>query len=157
MENINLSTASGSKIYIGGVATGVDQTSLSEAIFVPVGGVEDLGEFGDEFEISTFTALGDGRVRKFKGSADGGTLELVVGRDPQDIGQMALCAAAKEKARYAIKVELDDKATTLGEPTTFYFAAIVGSAKNSVGTANDVIKSSFPLHIDSAIYEIAAS
>jgi len=158
MENIQLNTASGAKIFIGGVAADVDQASLEDATFVEVLGVENLGEFGDEHEIVTFLALGDGRTRKMKGTADAGTLELVVGRDGSDPGQVALRAAAKTKSRYAFKVTLDDQVTAAtGNPTTFYFAALVGSARNSIGSANDVVKTTFPLLIDSAVYEMEAA
>ena len=158
MEDINLSSASGSKISIGGIAAGVTLAALQGSTFVEVKGVENLGEFGDENELINFTSLGDGRVRKLKGTADAGTLELVVGRDADDLGQQALRAAAKTKHRYAFKVELDDApAGADAKPTTFYFAALVGSARNSIGAANDVVKTTFQLHIDSEIFEVEAS
>jgi hypothetical protein len=158
VEDIQLASAAGAKISIGGAVTSVLQATLEAATFVEVLGVENLGEFGDENETVTFTVLGDGRVRKMKGTADAGTLALVVGRDGDDAGQLALRAAAKTKSRYAIKVTLDDQITpTTGNPTTFWFAAIIGSAKNSIGSANEVVKTTFNLLIDSPIYEEEAA
>ena len=75
-----------------------------------MGEIEDLGEFGDTFNPVNFTALSDGRVRKYKGTADAGNMTLTVGLDNGDAGQKAVGVAHKDrtKGNYNIKVTLND-------------------------------------------------
>jgi hypothetical protein len=51
--------------------------------------VESVGEYGDQSNAVNFEALGDGRVRHSKGARDAGTLAIVCGHDPTDVGQAA--------------------------------------------------------------------
>ena len=70
--------------------------------------MESLGTFGDTAEEINFTSIGEERVRKVKGARNSGTLELVMGIDYADAGQIALLAAEKEIHSYAFKVVFND-------------------------------------------------
>ena len=93
-----------------------------------------------------FSNIGDGYVRKLKGTIDSGKVELVTARDKSDAGQTALRAAAATWNNYNFKVELNDApvgSSGTGTPTTFYFSGPVLSAKLTLGTADDVVKQTF--------------
>ena len=98
--------------------------------------------------------LNDGRVRKAKGIRDAGNLALTVARDPSDAGQDALIAAEGTSSKYAFKVTYPDRLTAGGADGIDYFRALVMSKRNNVGSADNVIRRSFQLGIDSAIISV---
>ncbi len=158
-----ITTASGSTISIGPATpvTGANEAAIIAAYkaltFQPVSEVSNLGEFGDEASDVTFTSLSDARVRHLKGARDAGVLALVCGRDPLDLGQIALRAAERTNLAYAIRVVANDAPDEDGTPTEFYFHALVQSGKNSYGEADDVVTTTFNLGITTAVYEQTAA
>jgi hypothetical protein len=160
MAEAELSLVADSKVSFGGVFEG-DPSSVANftgemQTYVPVGGVSDIGDFGDEAEIATFKTIDGARVRKKVGTKDAGTLEITVGRDPADPGQVAIRAAVGKKDAYALKIELND-APAGGTPTTFYLKAYVASAKNKQGGADDFVTTVFTFAIDAAPLEVPAA
>lgn len=151
-----ISAVAKSKIYIGSTLPASSVGDYDLDTFVQVKEVEDLGEFGDTFEEVTFLSIEDGRTRKLKGTADAGTIELIVGRDPLDPGQSALRIAAKSDHAYNFRVVLNDSPGPGGSPTEFFFRAMVASSKNQLGGANDIAKQAFTLSITTEILEIPA-
>lgn len=152
----DITTATGARIFIG---PSVPPTTGTEAEFsaltwTEIGLVESLGEFGDESNAVNFSSLNDGRVRKAKGTRDAGSLALTVARDPSDAGQDALIAAEGTNSKYAFKVTYPDRLTADGTDGVDYFRALVMSKRNNVGSADNVIRRSFQLGIDSAIISI---
>ncbi len=160
---MTVTTASGSKFFIGPTTavTGATEAAIIAAYealtYIEVKEVESLGEFGDESSDVTFTSLSDGRVRHLKGARDAGVLALVVGRDPFDPGQTAMRAAEKTKFAYAIKVVAADAGDENDTPTTFYCHALIQSAKENFGEADNVVKTNFNVGITTAIYEDKAT
>ncbi|MFG1221713.1 phage tail tube protein [Xanthobacter wiegelii] len=150
------STTAGAKIYIGTTAAAANLTAFEADTYTEIKEVEDLGEFGDESAEVEFTSIGDSRKRRYKGTRDAGVLELVCGRDPLDAGQIAALAAEQVKDAYNFKVVVND-APVGGTPTTYYFRALVMSAKNSFGTVDNIVKVTFNLAINSAIIEEVAA
>lgn len=151
---MTLKTSANCKLYIGTTAAATDLTTFEADTYTEVGSIEDLGEFGDAFNAVTFTSLGDGRVRKLKGTKDAGDMTIVVAMDTSDTGQDALVAAAEDDQSdgYNIKVELNDQITpSTGNPTTFFFRAQVMGARIAVGAADNVIRRNVTLAIDSAV------
>lgn len=156
---MTVQTAAGSKLFIGPVATsGTDAQGEFEALaFTEVGEIENYGDFGDQANEITFTAISDRRVRKFKGSFNAGTLQLTLGRDPSDAGQAAMKTALASDSDYAIKVMLNDgSAGSPSAPTTFYFRAKVMSYTANIGTVENVVRSTVGLGINSPLIEVAA-
>lgn len=146
-----LQTSANCKFYIGTTSPATDLASFKGDTYKEVGSIEDLGEFGDQFNQVTFTSLGDGRVRKLKGTKDAGDMTLVVAFDGDDEGQAALLAAAEDTTSvgYNCKVELNDMGTT--NPTTFYFRAQVMGARVAIGGADNVIRRNVTIAIDSDV------
>ena len=159
MAEDNLNTAAGCRFAIGST-NGADTEALYKAdTYVDVGEIEDLGEFGDTFSSVTFTSLRDGRVRKYKGTADAGDLTLTVGLDNGDLGQAALKTAHKDRARgdYNIKVTLNDgdpDAVPAVLPTTFYMRGKVMNNTVAPGAADNVVRRNVTIGINSEILEI---
>ena len=77
------------------------------------------------------------------------------GRDPLDPGQVAALEAEKVKAAFNFKVVVND-APVGGTPTTYFFRALVMSAKNNFGSVDNIVKVTFNLAINSAILEEVA-
>lgn len=149
MAEAELSLVADSKVEIGG--TIIDPTlaefELVTRTWTEIKGVVDIGEFGDEQNVATIETVDGARVRKKKGTADAGDMELVVARDPLDAGQIAMRAALGTKHAYAIKITAND-APEGGTPTVHYLKAYVASAKNRMGGANDFVQTVFTLAID---------
>ena len=124
-------------------------TLLAGLTYIEVGELESIGDYGDEVGDVTFSALADSRTRHLKGLADAGSVELAIGFDAGDAGQLALVAAQKDRSQfdYPVKVEYVDGLVD-------YFAVKVMSSRKGVGGAEDVIKRNVTVGINSGIYEV---
>ena len=162
MAEDNLNTAAGCRLFIGG-KTGADtQTEYEADTYVEVGEIEDLGEFGDTFSNVNFTSLKDGRVRKYKGTADAGDLTVTVGLDSGDAGQRAVRTAHKDRSKgdYNIKITLNDgdpTATPVINPTTFYMRTKVMNNTVAPGAADNMVRRNITMGINSDVLEIPAA
>lgn len=157
----NLNTAAGCRLSLGAKTGANTEADYKKDTYVEIGEIEDLGEFGDTFSSVTFTSLRDGRVRKYKGTADAGDLTMTVGLDNGDAGQKALKTAHKDRSKgdYNIKVTLNDgdaTATPVVLPTTFYFRVKVMNNTVAPGAADNVVRRNVTMGINSDIIEIAA-
>lgn len=151
-----INTAAGTRLYIGPRLSAKLPALESAAItlftgltYVEVGELENIGDYGDEVGDVTFAALSDSRTRHLKGLADAGSVDLSIGFDVGDTGQLALVAAQKDRSQfdYPVKVVYVDGLVD-------YFAAKVMSSRKTVGGAEDVIKRTVTLGINSGIYEV---
>lgn len=164
---MSVNTAAGSSIFIAPQAgfAAIDLTDPDADIidafealtWTEIGEVEDLGEFGDEASEITFTALSDRRVRKFKGTFNGGTVTVQAGSDPSDAGQAAMIAAFASDLDFPFKIMLNDQITLAGTPTTLYFGGKVMSKRRNVGNVENVVRQNFPIGVNTKIYEVAAT
>lgn len=161
MAEDNLNTAAGCRLAIGSKLAADTEAGYKADTYVDVGEIEDLGEFGDTFSAVNFTALSNGRVRKYKGTADAGNMTLAVGLDNGDAGQKAVGVAHKDRSKgnYNIKVTLNDGdpgATPAILPTTFYFGVKVMNNTVAAGAADNVVRRNMTLAINTDILEIVA-
>lgn len=154
-----LTTAAGTVVSIGTAATASTLTAFQADAYVPIANISDVGEAGSEAEIVVGKFVDQAYARKIKGSRDNGTMELTVARDSADAGYAALIAAEKTDGIFNFKVELSDKPSTGASPKNsfFYFAALVASARNSFGEADNIVSTTFSLAISGPIFEVAAS
>lgn len=163
-----ISRTAGSKFYISPVPVNADEykdiTNAAgllkfEAIndWIEVEEIEDFGEHGDTSEEITFTAVSDGRVRKLKGSRNAGTKAVVVGRDPLDDGQVALDAAERTDFNYAFKIQYKDAPTPGHSNSLEYFVGLVLSRPTNQGAENNVVRKTYNVSINSAIFEAPAA
>lgn len=158
---MSVGTAAGSRFFLGPANDTADEIGDYEALaYVEVGEIEDMGEFGDQANIVQFTAIGNRRVRKFKGSYDAGDMNMTLGFDAGDAGQTALVAALASDSDFAVRITLpdgDDTTSPAGDPTTFYFRAKITSNRRNVGNAENIVRRMVMVAINSEIIEVAAS
>jgi len=155
-----IQAGAGSKIYIADetttqtTAAGYDGLTWTE-----IEQTEAIGSFGDSTNVVTFTGLGDARVQKLKGSADAGTLNIVMGFKKDAFGsplggQGKLLAAADDTTdtNYNFKIELNDAGTGSPQnPSTRYFAGQVGTFVEGVPGADDIVRVESEVRINTVI------
>lgn len=150
-------TSAGARLYIGPVAADtIDSVAEFKALgaYVEVGEIEDMGEVGDTFNIVTFTAMANRRVRKFKGSADAGNMTLSLGRDVTDAGQTALKAALASDFDYAVKIVLNDQpAGSPSHPSTIFIRGKITAFSNNIGNVESITRRQCQIAVNSALYE----
>jgi hypothetical protein len=149
----------GSKVYIGPTySSTVDTvTEFAALSYTIINGVSTIGEFGDTKTVINFDVIDESRVRKTKGTSNGGALSLVMALDDTDTGQTNLKTAFDSPNAYAFKVEFNDKLTTSGTNSLAMFYGKVTSYAYTMGGANDVARRTVNVEVDSAIYRKAAT
>jgi len=159
-----LTTAANADLAIGTQAA-IDTSSDSAAItdfqndtYQPVGEIETIPSFGDSINSVNFTAVGDARVRKFKGSRDAGSIELTLGFKVDDPGQVDLKAALDDESQddFNFRATINDK-TSGGSNTVFYFSGKVMSRNVEPSSVDNIVKATVNIAINSAIYQVDGS
>lgn len=163
---MSVATGASSKIYIAttsGTTNPANQAAYEALTWVEIEQTESIGEFGDSQAAVTFTGLGDARVQKLKGSSDAGTLSVTMAYNELADGSpttgqylLAVANADTTPANYRFKVTFNDASTgsPLGDPTTHYFAGQVGTFVLGVPGADDIIRVSSEIRINSAIIRV---
>lgn len=151
----------GAKLYIGG-ATAAKTTpfvigDFSAQSYVAVNWMENIGSFGDEASSITFDAIEQNRTQKLKGTRNAGDMAVVCGIDYEDAGQIALRAAEATPNNYAFKVEFNDMPSGGSSNSLRYFIALVMSARETLDTANNVMKLNTTLGVNSNIVRVSAT
>lgn len=124
--------------------------------WIAINWMENIGAFGDEAANITFDAIEQQRTQKLKGTRNAGDMTLVCGIDYEDAGQIALRAAEAEPNNFAFKVQFND-APLGGTPSERYFVGLVMSARETLDTANNVMKLNATIGINSNIVRVNAS
>lgn len=107
---------------------------------VLIGEATDLGEFGREYALVTHNPLGSRGTVKLKGSFNEGSINIQLGLDTDDAGQILAKAAAKSDADYSFVV-------TTQNGDKYYFQAKVMSFKVSVGSVDGVTGATMMIEI----------
>lgn len=156
-----INTTAGTLVYIGTegfVPSPDNDASAYEAdSYTAIGEVETIGEFGDEANSVEFLAVGDNRTRNLKGARNAGVMTLTCGLDDTDAGQAAMIAAVDSNLNYPIKIVFNNKATTNGAGATRYFRGLVMSRRENPAGADDVMRITFNIGINTAITSVAAT
>lgn len=145
------------KFFIGGNTVVTTLAAYQALTWVEIGKVYDLGEFGDVQEAIENKTIGESRLTRLKGSTDGGTIDLIVNRDPVDAGQLALSVASKLDFDHNFKMILPDKLAPAGKGTEFYLRAAVLGGRVSFGEADNVVRTTWSLAVNSDRLEAAAT
>lgn len=150
----------GAKLYIGGAlaAKSADfvEADFTSQTWVEIGEVEALGTVGDTSAEITFDSISANRTRRLKGTRNAGSMEVVMGIDYEDPGQIALIAAEKTIHDYAFRIVMND-APAGGTASERLFVAKVGSAAEALETANNVMKLNASLWVNSNVVHVDAS
>lgn len=154
-----ITTTAKTKFSIGTTTPFATAVAYAGDTWANIANIQDMGEAGSEAEIVVGKFVDQTYSRKLKGSRDNGTIELVVARDSSDPGYLALIAAEKTSFGYNFQIELNDKPAVGASPknSKFYFNALVASAKNGFGGADDITTTTFSLAVSGEIIEVPAS
>lgn len=117
-----------------------DAAGYSALTFTAVGEITDLGEFGREYALVTHNPVGTRGTQKFKGSFNEGTMNLTLGLDTDDAGQVLMKAASLADAPYSFEV-------TTQNGDKYYFQAMVMSFKVSVGSVDSITTATCTLEL----------
>ena len=155
---MTITTGAGTRISIGPrlsaalpAAAVAATTLLKGLVYAEIGEVESIGDYGDTINDVTFAALASSRARHLKGLADAGTVELSIGFDAGDAGQLALVAAFQDRSRFDYPIKV-----TYLDGSFDYMAAKVMSNKKTGISVEGVLKRTVSLGINSEIYEVPA-
>lgn len=158
----------GSKFYYSPTVVNPDTiNALSDAAavalftaisnWIEVGEVEDLGTIGDQSQLVEFSSLGTRRTRGVKGTKNAGVHSVVVGRDPLDLGQIALITAVAADQNFSFRIVMADVPPGVTTPTKQFYAGLAMSNPTRHGTVNTVTRRSFDIKINTAVYEQVAT
>lgn len=144
------------KFYIAPISAGATTlAAYQELTWTEIGNVFDLGEFGDMAEAVESKRVGDSRLRRYKGTRDGGQLDLIVNRDPTDAGQIMLVTAAGEDFDRPFKIVMPDRLAPAGKDSEIYFQAAVLGGRVNMGEADNIVRTTWSLAINTDKLETA--
>ena len=161
----DLITSKGTKFYlceILPVITGTEETDLAafDALtWIEVGMVESIGEFGPEGTVGSFKPLGTSSTCKYRGTTDNGEVPLSIAKTTTDTGLTTLIARQGNATETAFKIELSEVGTTTqghlvpAKHQRYVFLGLVKSARNAIGTGDDVVKVNVTIPITGDIIE----
>jgi hypothetical protein len=134
-------TSAGSTIAISAATPATfDGAGYAALSFTSIGEVTDLGEFGRDYALVTHNPLASRGTVKKKGSFNEGTMDLKVGLDTDDAGQILAKAASKSDNDYSFKV-----VTQIGD--VYYFQAQVMSFKVNIGSVDNITRPQIKLEL----------
>ncbi len=136
----------GTKLYIAPPATSL---TFSPDLFIEIGEIANLGEIGRTYTEITSEAVGSREVRKFKGTYNDGTMQVVVNFDADDAGQEDVLDAVASDEDYWFKIIANDDTGGNTVPTTITFQAKVMSSPFVFGGPNQVVQRNIALAIKS--------
>jgi len=129
-----------------------DEAGYEALVFVLVGGVIDLPEYGPNVQVVESNPLATGVTEKFKGFINYGSQAIGLEFDAEDAGQIILAAGAEgatKNTQHAIKIEYQDGSVD------FYSARIFSYTK-APGSANSMVGSTAQVEINTPITRVAA-
>lgn len=125
-------TSAGTTLAVSASAPATFTTAGYDALTPTlVGEVTDLGEFGREYNLVTHNPLANRGTVKKKGSFNEGSINLQLGLDTDDAGQILLKSASTSDADHYFKV-------TTQSGDIYYFAGQVMSFKVGVGGVDQI-------------------
>lgn len=137
-------TSAGSTIAISAALPATfDAAGFAALAFTKIGEVTDMGEFGREYALVTHNPVDNRGTVKRKGSFNEGTMDLKVGLDTDDAGQVIAKAAADSDDDHSIEV-------TTQNGDKYYFLAQVMSFKVGVGSVDQITGASIKLELTTA-------
>ena len=133
-----------------------DPATFNEAgyealVFVLVGGVIDLPEYGPNVQVVESNPLATGITEKYKGFINYGSQSMGLEFDAVDAGQILLSAGvegAAKNTQHSIKIEYQDGSVD-------YYSARIFSYTKSPGSANSMVGSTVQVEINTPITRVA--
>lgn len=134
-------TSAGSTLHVSASNPATYNVAGYEALsFTAVGEITDLGEFGREYALVTHNPVGNRGTVKKKGSFNEGVMNMSLGLDTDDAGQIILKAASLSDNDYSFKV-------TTQNGDIYYFQAQVMNFKVGVGSVDTITAATVALEL----------
>lgn len=145
-------TTAGTQIFVKAALPNTYNQVGFEALtdWILVGEIADAGEYGRVYNMVSWNSYSARRTVKRKGSYNDGTLNLQLGRLPNDAGQQVLLQYLDLDESLSIKVILQDG-------TIQYFSCQVFSYTSNLGNLDQITQAACQLEIDNDIIEVAAA
>jgi len=141
---MTVATSAGSKLRVSAAAPAAFTASgYGDLTFTNIGEITDLGEFGREFALVTHNPIATRGTQKFKGSFNEGTMNLSLGLDNDDAGQVIMQDASLSDAPYSFELETQDG-------TKYFFQAMVMSFKVNVASVDSITTATCALELTTA-------
>jgi hypothetical protein len=151
-------TNRGRKVYIAVTSSGgstpspqasvLDQAGYEALNWTQVGNVGSVGETGTDENIVSYDELSTDVTQKQKGIANAGDPVIECARNPTDLGQIAMRAAAATRFNYAFKFEDADAPDTDHTNTIYYNRGRVAGPKRPNGRNEDFILEQYTLALN---------
>lgn len=147
----------GATLYVAATPL-VDVYAAADAIddfqslsYTQVGLVENLGEFGRQSELVTFVDISAARTLKIRGPYNDGQMQMTLGADLSDAGQLVLFNAANaiDQFTYPFKI------VVVGTNNYFdgiFFGAKVFSFRIQMGAANSIFRALVTLEVNTQVF-----
>jgi len=117
-----------------------NSAGYSALTFTNIGEVTDLGEFGREYNLITHNPIGSRGTVKLKGSFNEGSINMTLGLDTDDAGQILAKTASQSDNDYSFVI-------TTQNGDDYYFQAKVMSFKVNVGSVDSVTTATIMLEL----------
>ena len=141
--NTSVNTSAGctlSVVAAGAAPATFDATGFAAQTWVPVGEVTDLGEFGREYNLVTHNPVGNRSTQKFKGSFNEGQMDIKLGLQTDDAGQIIMKAAVFSDLSFSFRVVMQNL-------DVYYMRAQCMKWKVGVGSVDQITAASATLEI----------
>ncbi|WP_018428217.1 hypothetical protein [Hoeflea sp. 108] len=126
----------------------LNQAAYEALTWVEVGNVGAVGEAGTNTNIVSYDELSTDVTQKGKGISNAGDPTIECARNPTDLGQQALRAAAKTNFTYAFKFEDKDAPTANHTNSVYYNRGLVTGPTRPNGRNEDFILEVFTLALN---------
>jgi len=129
-----------------------DDAGYAALVFVEVGEVIDLPEYGPNVQVVESNPLATGITEKFKGFINYGSQSMGLEFDSEDAGQQILAdgvEGATKNQQHAVKIEYQDGSID-------YYSARIFSYTKAPGSANSMVGSTVQVEINTPVTRVAA-
>lgn len=140
---MSVKTSAGTTLQVSAtIPDSFDQAGYesTDLVYSTVGEVVNYGEFGRVYNLVTHNPVATRGTQKFKGSFNEGAMELQLGLDTDDAGQIIMKAAALSDNDYSFLV-------TTQNGDKYYFQAKVMGFRVNVGSVDQVTGAAATLEI----------
>jgi hypothetical protein len=133
-------TSAGSTIAISAASPATfDAAGYGALAFSAIGEVTDLGEFGREYALVTHNPIANRGTVKKKGSFNEGSIDLKLGLDTDDAGQIIAKAASLSDNDYSFKITTAERRRLL--------LPGAGDELQGVGSVDNITNASIKLEL----------
>ena len=120
-----------------------DSAGYAALSYTAVGEITNFGDFGREYAKIEHKPVGSRGVQKKRGSFDEGTMDLSLGLDTDDAGQILMKAAALSDSNYSFLL-------TTANGDKYYFQGLVMKFKVGVGAVDDITSATSTIELQTS-------